>query len=110
MGIRKAFRDEFNRDGIEVVREKVARRDYKEDEKHAQAIKWLNRQDTACKTYKAVKKQLALARRTARQTRLTFILSAVTLVVLVPCQVFSRLIVFASAGRPSRCSVLPCSS
>jgi hypothetical protein len=81
MGIRKAFRDEFNRDGIEVVREKVARRDYKEDEKHAQAIKWLNRQDTACKTYKAVKKQLALARRTARQTRLT--LSAVTLVVLL---------------------------
>ena len=37
MGIRKAFRDQFNRDGIEVVREKVARRAYKEDQKHAQA-------------------------------------------------------------------------
>jgi hypothetical protein len=81
--IRKTFNDEFESEGVEVVHEKVAKRAYKDDEKHAQAVKWLNRQDPARKTHRMVKKQLELARRTARETRLTFMLSAVTLVVVL---------------------------
>jgi hypothetical protein len=80
--IRKTFSEEFESDGAEVVREKVARRAYVDDEKHAQAIKWLNEQDFARKTYKAVKKQLELARRTARETRLTLAVTVIILVVL----------------------------
>jgi hypothetical protein len=81
--IRKTFSEEFESDGAEVVREKVARRAYKDNEKHEQAIKWLNQQDPARKTYRMVRKQLELARRTARETRLTFMVSALTLVVLL---------------------------
>jgi hypothetical protein len=81
--ISSTFSEEFKRDGAEVVREKVARHAYVEDEKHEAAIKWLHRQDPARRTYKVVKKQLKLARRTARETRITFILSALTLVVLI---------------------------
>jgi hypothetical protein len=81
--IKKTFSDEFKTDGAEVVREKVAMRAYGEDEKHGAAIKWLNRQDPARKTYKLVKKQLELTRRTVRQTRLNFVISALTLIVLL---------------------------
>jgi hypothetical protein len=81
--IRSTFSEEFKRDGAEVVGEKVARGAYKDDKKQAQAIKWLNQQDPARKTYRMVRKQLELARRAARETRLTFMLSAVTLVVVL---------------------------
>jgi hypothetical protein len=79
----RTFSDEFESEGVEVVREKVAKRAYKDDEKHAQAVKWLNRQDPARKTSRMVRKQLVLARRTARETRIAVLLSAVTLVVLI---------------------------
>jgi hypothetical protein len=81
--ISSTFSDEFKRDGAEVVREKVAKRAYKDDEKQAQAIKWLNRQDPARKTYRGVKNQLELARQTARETRLVLALCVVILTVLI---------------------------
>jgi hypothetical protein len=79
----RTFSDEFESEGVEVVREKVAKRAYKDDEKHAQAVKWLNRQDPARKTSRMVRKQLVLARRTARETRIAVLLSAFTLVALI---------------------------
>jgi hypothetical protein len=87
--IRKTFSEEFMRDGVEVVREKVARRAYKDNEKHEQAIKWLDQGDPARKTYSAArktyrgaKKQLTLVRRTAREVRLTLAVTVIILVVL----------------------------
>jgi hypothetical protein len=87
--IRKTFSAEFESDGVEVVREKVARRAYKDNEKHEQAIKWLDQRDPARKTYSearktygAAKKQLTLARRAAREIRLTLAVTVIILVVL----------------------------
>jgi hypothetical protein len=73
---------EFERDGVEAVREQVEQGSYWEGKKQ-QAIKWLNQQDPQWKRDRDTKALLALARRTARDTRLALVLLGFILLVLI---------------------------
>jgi hypothetical protein len=81
--IRQRYRDEFEGEGAEAVRKQVELGSYTEQGKTEQAIKWLNQQGAQRKTYRAVKKQLALARRTARETRLAVVLLTLILIISI---------------------------
>jgi hypothetical protein len=81
--IRQRYKDEFEIEGVEAVRKQVERGSYIEQGKTEQAIKWLDQQDAQRKTYRAVKKQLALARRTARETRLAVVLLTLILILSI---------------------------
>jgi len=79
--IGKRTKAEFAREGIEAVRNKVKQGDYWEGEKQY-AIKWLAEQSQKKKS-RDTKRLLTLARRTARDTRLTLVLAAFILLVLI---------------------------
>jgi hypothetical protein len=81
--VNKRYRREFERDGVEAVRKQVELASYTDPEKHQQTVAWLDQQDPARKTYRAVKKQLVLARRTATKTRLTLVVAAIILIILI---------------------------
>jgi hypothetical protein len=89
--VSKRYTEEFEREGVEAVRKQVELASYAEPKKHEQAVEWLNQQDPARKTYRAAMKQLALARRTARETRIAVILAAIILIAVV-------ILVFAVIG------------
>jgi hypothetical protein len=77
----KKARVEFERDGARAVREKVKQGSYWEGEKQ-QAITWLAEQSARQKS-RHTKALLRLARRTARDTRLTLVLAGFILLVLI---------------------------
>jgi hypothetical protein len=77
----KITKAEFEREGIKSVREHVKSGDYWEGKKQA-AIKWLEEQ-AARKQSRDTKALLKLARRTARDTRLTLVLAGLILLVLI---------------------------
>jgi len=77
----KRAKADFERAGVEAVREQVKQGDYWEGEKQ-QAIKWLAEQ-SARKKSRDSKNLLTLARRTARDTRLTLLLAGFILLVLI---------------------------
>jgi hypothetical protein len=81
--IRQRYREEFQSDGVEAVRGKVELGGYEDQNKREAAIGWLAERDIPRKTYRAVKKQLALARRTARETRVALVFLAIILIVSV---------------------------
>ena len=74
------YRAEFEADGVKRVRRKISQGEY-DREKRGQAAKWIRQQELQSRTFKSIKKQLALARRTARDTRMTLILAVVILIV-----------------------------
>jgi hypothetical protein len=74
------YRAEFEADGVKQVRKKIAQGEYV-GEKQDQAAKWVRQQQLQSRTFKSVKKQLSLARRTARDTRITLVLAAVILII-----------------------------
>src|SRR6476469_6279322 len=76
------YEAEFQSDGVKGVRRKIAVGDYQEGKRN-EAIKWLRHQNIEGKTHKAIKKQLALARRTARDARLTVILALIILFISI---------------------------
>jgi hypothetical protein len=75
-------RQEFERDGVEAVRQQVEQGAYWEGKKQ-QAIKWLNQQDPHWKRDRDTKALLKLARRTARDTRLALVLLGLILLFLI---------------------------
>ena len=77
----KKAKADFERAGVEAVREQVKQGDYWEGEKQ-QAIKWLAEQSERKKS-RNTKALLTLARRTARDTRLTLVLAGFILLVLI---------------------------
>jgi hypothetical protein len=77
----KQIKAEFARDGVKAVREKVKQGDYWEGEKQ-NAIKWLAEQSEQKKS-RDTKRLLILVRRTARDTRLTLVLTVFILLLLI---------------------------
>lgn len=73
---------EFERDGVEAVHNQLEQDTYWEGKKQ-QAIKWLNQQDPQWKRDRGLKALLTIARRTARQTRITLALSASSVALLM---------------------------
>jgi hypothetical protein len=80
--VKEEWRQEFVKAGEEIVRENVQQGAYPPD-KNLAAIRWLRRRDPARKSWKAAKDIRELARRTARQTRITLMLVAVAVGLLV---------------------------
>ena len=76
------YRAEFDGEGAQRVRRKIAEGEY-EGDKRTHAVKWLRQQELQGRTFKSVKKQLAIARRTARDARMTLILAVVILLLLL---------------------------
>ena len=77
----KRAKADFERAGVEAVRRQVKQGDYWEGEKQ-QAIEWLA-EESERKKSRDTKKLLTLARRTARDTRLTLVLAGFILLVLI---------------------------
>ena len=77
----KKAKAEFERDGVRAVREHVEQGSYWEGKKQ-QAIKWLAEQSERKKS-RNTKALLTLARRTARDARLTLVLAGFILLVLI---------------------------
>jgi hypothetical protein len=73
---------EFEHEGVEAVRKHVEQGDYWEGKKQL-AIKWLNQRDPQWKRDRDIKALLILARRTARDTRLTLVLAGFILLILI---------------------------
>ena len=74
--------DEFERDGVKAVRENVKSGHYGEPKKQ-QALMWLNEQKTKRKQFRDTKDLLTLARRMARDTRLTLVVAGLMLLILI---------------------------
>jgi hypothetical protein len=87
--------DEFERDGVKAVRENVKSGHYGEPKKQ-QALMWLNEQKTKRKQFRDAKDLLTLARRTARDTRLTLVVAGLMLLILIA--IVARL--FVEQGIP----------
>jgi hypothetical protein len=79
--VSKRTKADFERAGVEAVREQVKQGDYWEGEKQ-QAIAWLAEQSERKKSRDS-KNLLTLARRTARDTRRTLVLVGFILLVLI---------------------------
>jgi hypothetical protein len=75
-------KNKFERDGVEAVRKNVKLGHYSEPQKE-QALKWLNEQDPKRRQYRDTKELLTLARRTARDTRLTLVVAGFMLLILI---------------------------
>jgi len=87
--------NEFERDGVKAVRENVKSGHYGEPKKQ-QALMWLNEQKTKRKQFRDTKDLLTLARRTARDTRLTLVVAGLMLLILIA--IVARL--FVEQGTP----------
>src|SRR4026209_1715502 len=74
--------NEFERDGVKAVRENVKSGHYNEPKKQ-QALMSLNEQKTKRKQFRDTKDLLNLARRTARDTRLTLVVAGLMLLILI---------------------------
>jgi hypothetical protein len=74
--------DEFERDGLKVVRDNVKLGHYDEPKKQ-QALVWLDEQKAKRKQFRDTKDLLTLARRTARDTRLTLVVAGLMLLILI---------------------------
>jgi hypothetical protein len=72
--VAEQYRAEFESEGVKRLRRKIAEGEY-EGEKRTQAVRWLRQQELQGRTFKFIKKQLALTRRTARDTRITLLLA-----------------------------------
>ena len=77
----KGAKQEFERNGVAAVRKQVEQSSYWEGKKQ-QAIEWLKQQDQR-KQRRGTKALLTLARRTARDTRLTLVLAGLILLILI---------------------------
>ena len=80
---------------VKAVRENVKSGHYGEPKKQ-QALMWLNEQKTKRKQFRDTKDLLTLARRTARDTRLTLVVAGLMLLILIA--IVARL--FVEQGTP----------
>jgi len=74
--------NEFERHGVKAVRDNVKSGHYDEPKKQ-QALRWLNEQKAKRTQLKDTGDLLTLARRTARDTRLTLVVAGLMLLILI---------------------------